>query len=168
MRAQENEGVRQAEFEDVERIFNLVKTYPDELIARSVSDIVQNIDRFLVYDAGDDVNGVVSWQILPEIGLHRPSVEIKSLAVKRAYRKRGIGKSLVESAICRIRELRPQQIIALTFVPDFFLKLGFVRVEKKDLMHKIYIGCANCTKYDSPFTCPEIAVALKVSEESRF
>jgi hypothetical protein len=27
-------------------------------------------------------------------------------------------------------------------------------------MHKIYTGCINCTKYDSPFTCPEVAMAL--------
>jgi len=27
-------------------------------------------------------------------------------------------------------------------------------------MHKIYTGCINCTKYDSPFTCPEVAMVL--------
>jgi hypothetical protein len=27
-------------------------------------------------------------------------------------------------------------------------------------MHKIYMGCINCTKYSNPFTCPEIAMAL--------
>ena len=154
--------MRSAEFEDVEAIFNLVKQYPEELLARSVSDIVQNIDRFIVCEQDGAVVGVISWQILPDIGLHRPSVEIKSLAVEKSLQKTGIGKMLVETAIKRIRELHPLQIIALTFAPEFFLRMGFSEIPKEQLMHKIYIGCANCTKYDSPFTCPEIAVVLKM------
>ena len=162
MKEREVHVIRSAEFEDVEAIFNLVKQYPEELLARSVSDIVQNIDRFFVCEQDDAIIGVVSWQILPDIGLHPPSVEIKSLAVKNTLRKNGIGRMLVETAINRIRDLHPLQIIALTFAPDFFLKMGFNEVPKEQLMHKIYTGCANCTKYDSPFTCPEIAVVLKI------
>ena len=29
-------------------------------------------------------------------------------------------------------------------------------------MHKLYMGCLNCSKYDSPFTCPEVAMALNI------
>ena len=42
----------------------------------------------------------------------------------------------------------------------FFKSLGFVEVPKEQLMHKIYTGCMSCTKYDSPFTCPEVAMAM--------
>ena len=149
-------------------MFEVIKAYPNELLPRPISDIVENIDRFLVCEMGGRIVGTVSWQILPEIGFARhPSVEIKSLAVKRALRRRGIGAMLVQAAIERIRALRPTQIIVLTFAPDFFGKMGFVKVPKETLMHKLYMGCINCTKYDSPFTCPEVAMCLVLRERSR-
>jgi amino-acid N-acetyltransferase len=157
--------IRPAEFHDAEAIFALIKTYPEELLPRSISDIVQNVDRFLVAVVDDEVVGTASWQILPEIGAPRqPSVEIKSLAVQDTHRGNGIGRDLVASAIERIRLLNPAQIIVLTFTPEFFARIGFNEISKKDLMHKIYMGCINCAKYDSPFTCPETAMAMKMDD----
>ena len=153
--------IRPAEFKDAQAIFDLIKSFPNELLPRALSDIVENIDRFLVCEHAGRVIGTVSWQIMPEIGApRRASVEIKSLAVEAKHARAGIGRKLVGCAIERIRPLDPAQIIALTFTPDFFKKLGFVNVPKETLMHKIYSGCINCTKYDSPFTCPEVAMAL--------
>ncbi len=161
MKTKHNIKVRNAEFTDADAIYALVKSYPKELLARPVSDILENIDRSLVCESGGKVVGTVSWQILPEIGRARhPSVEIKSLAVKRTLKKRGVGRRLVTAAIERIRLLDPSQIIVLTFTPAFFGKLGFREVPKASLMHKLYAGCINCAKYDSPFTCPEVAMAM--------
>jgi amino-acid N-acetyltransferase len=156
-------NIRAAEFKDAEPIFQLIKSFPDELLPRPISDIVQNIDRFLVCETGGEVAGTISWHILPEIGSPRqPSVEIKSLAVKKEHQGRQVGKELVQNAIQRISELHPIQIIALTFQPEFFARLGFRKIPKAKLMHKIYAGCINCTKYDSPFTCPETAVGMEL------
>ncbi len=153
--------IRNAGFEDAGAIFALVKEHPDELLPRPISDIVQNIDRFIVAEDASEIVGTVSWQILPEIGLaSSPYIEIKSLAVKEGVRGQDIGSDLVLQAIERIRGLHPERIVALTFHSDFFAKLGFVEVPKQELMHKIYMGCVNCAKYDSPFTCPEIAMVL--------
>lgn len=153
--------VREAGFTDADVIFSLIKSYPKALLARALPDIEQNIDRFLVAELNGKVVGVVSWSILPEIGQDKhPSIEIKSLAVKSSLRKRGIGRLLVTAAIEHIRLLRPSQVIVLTFTPGFFGKLGFREVSKASLMHKLYMGCINCVKYDSPFTCPEVAMAL--------
>jgi amino-acid N-acetyltransferase len=155
--------IRRAGFEDAETIFAMVKRHPEELVPRPLSDIVQNIDRFLVCETGGELVGIVSWQILPEIGAARhPTVEIKSLAVRQDRRGTGVGYRLVTAAIRSIRSLHPSQIIALTFRPEFFRRLGFREVPKESLMHKIYIGCINCAKYDSPFTCPEVAMALQL------
>ena len=155
--------IRAAEFSDAESVFALIKSYPHELLQRSISDIVKDIDRVLVAELNGKIVGTVSWQILPEIGAPRqPSVEIKSLAVRSHERKSGIGRALVQAAIERIRRFHPVQIVALTFSPGFFAKVGFKEIPKVKLMHKIYMGCINCTKYDSPFTCPEIAMALEL------
>lgn len=154
---------RPAGFEDAMAIFELIKRYPEELLPRPIGDIVQNIDRFLVAEANHRIAGTVSWQILPEIGAPRnPSVEIKSLAVEHSLRGQGIGRELVARAVERIRRLHPRQILVLTFTPGFFSKLGFQAVPKESVMHKIYAGCINCTKYDSPFTCPEEAMTLPI------
>jgi amino-acid N-acetyltransferase len=155
--------VRAAGFRDSQAIFDLIKSYPDELLPRPISDIIQNIDRALVCELDGKVVGTVSWQIMPEVGTHRGAdVEIKSLAVLPGLVRKGIGQALVNGAIQRILPLNPDSIIALTFAPGFFAKMGFVVVPKATMMHKIYSGCINCTKYDNPFTCPEIAVELKL------
>lgn len=154
-------AIRPAEFEDAEAIFNLIRKNPETLLPRSISDIRQNIDRFFVCSIADRIIGSVSWQILPEIGTSRkPSVEIQSLAVEADFQRAGIGSTLVQAALNRTRALHPSQIIVLTFYPDFFRTLGFTETPKERLMHKIYMGCVSCAKYDSPFTCPETAMTL--------
>lgn len=154
-------GVHPAGFEHAAPIVELIRMYPDELLPRPLGDIVQNIDRFLVTESDGKLVGTVSWQILPEIGAPRdPSVEIKSLAVHPDYCGRGLGRALVATAIAAIRVLHPAQLIVLTFRPEFFKALGFSEVPKEQLIHKIYTGCIACTKYDSPFTCPEVAMRL--------
>ncbi len=156
-------AVRDAEFSDAAGIFSLIKRNPRELVPRPISDIVQNIDRFLVCEHRGKVVGTVAWAILPEIGkAAHPSVEIKSLAVEKAVRSKGLGRALLHAAIERVKELQPEEIIVLTFTPDFFRRFGFVEVAKETLMHKLYTGCLNCSKYDSPFTCPEVAMTLAV------
>ena len=89
-----------------------------------------------------------------------PSVEIKSLAVQKAQRGHGVGAALTKAVIERVLLLRPSRIIVLTFHPDFFRDFGFKEIRKEDVMHKLYAGCINCTKYDSPFHCPEVAMSL--------
>lgn len=156
--------IRPAEFHDAQGIFDLIKSFPQELLPRAISDIVQNIDRFIVAEDGGAMVGAISWQIMPEIGAKESyhAVEIKSLAVDGRLHGRGVGRRLVQAAIDRIRPLHTSQIVVLTFSPPFFKRLGFREIAKDKLMHKIYAGCINCTKYDSPFTCPEVAMVLEM------
>lgn len=157
-----NYRIREAGFADAPAIFAVIKRHPEELVPRPVSDIIQNIDRFLVAEADGAIVGNASWGILPEIGQAKhPTIEIKSVAVDRAYRGTGLGRALVQAAIRRVKKLKPEMVIVLTFKPDFFRKFGFTEVPKESIMHKLYTGCVNCTKYDSPFTCPEVAMGLK-------
>lgn len=162
--------IRNAGFEDADAIYTLIKEHPREIVPRAISDIVQNIDRFLVCEvracpssARGRIIGTAAWQILPEIGKAlNPSIEIKSVSISDHYQHRGIGSALVKAVIKRIKRFHPTQIVVLTFTPEFFRQFGFREVAKETLMHKLYMGCINCTKYDSPFTCPEVAMTLAV------
>ena len=158
-------NLRVAVLSDATPIFELIKSHPEELISRSLSDIVENIDRFMVAKQHGKVVGCASWHILPEIGEpERSSVEIRSVAVLDTLRGTGIGTAMIEAIITRIRPLRPAQVVVLTFAPKFFARVGFREVPKTQLMHKIYMGCVNCTKHANPFTCPETAMVLELPQ----
>jgi amino-acid N-acetyltransferase len=153
--------VRPADLNDVQAIFDLIREHADELIARSFNDIVQNIDRFFVAEQSGGIVGCAAWNILPEIGeVMHTAVEIKSVAVRQPWRSQGTGRALVQAVIDRAAPLQVAQMIVLTFAPEFFRKLGFTEIPKTRIMHKIYMGCINCTKHANPFTCPEVAMVL--------
>jgi len=155
--------IRNAGFEDAGAIYALIKEHPREVVPRAVSDIVQNIDRFLVGEVKGRIVGTAAWQILPEIGrAAHPSIELKSVTVAKGFQSKGLGTAMVKAVIRRVKVYHPAQIVVLTFSPDYFRRFGFQEVPKETLMHKLYMGCINCTKYDSPFTCPEVAMTLAV------
>ena len=152
--------IRQADLRDARPICALIKSNPLELIVRPLGDIVRNIDRFTVVYAGGRLVGCASYSVLPEAGnFTKASIEMTSVAIRKSWRGRGLGRQLVEAMVERISRLRPVQIIVLTYTPDFFRKIGFERISKQDIMYKIYSGCVNCTKHSNPFTCPEVAMA---------
>ena len=153
--------IRQADLRDARPICALIKSNPLELIVRPLGDIVRNIDRFTVVYAGGRLVGCASYSILPEAGnFSHASVEMTSVALRKSWRGRGLGRLLVEAMVARISRLHPAQIIVLTYTPEFFRKIGFERISKQDIMYKIYSGCMNCTKHSNPFTCPEVAMAF--------
>ena len=150
---------RPATLGDAERIFALIARNTDMLVPRSLGSVVENIDRFVVAECDGAMAGCAAYQIHPEIGnAEAATVEIVSLAVKSVLRRRGIGRLLVEAVIENARRFRPREVIVLTFAPEFFSSLGFAETPKRDVMHKLYTGCINCTKHADPYTCPEIAM----------
>ena len=151
--------IRTATLRDAERIYALVSRNSDMLVPRSLGNIVESIDRFVIAEAEGEMVGCASYQIHPEIGnAEAATVEIVSVAVKSMFRKRGIGQLLVEAVIANVRGFNPKEVLVLTFAPAFFTKLGFAETPKTEVMHKLYTGCINCTKHADPFTCPEIAM----------
>ena len=155
--------IRAATLKDAERIFALVSLNSDMLVPRSLGNIVESIDRFFVAEADGEMVGCAAFQVHPEIGnAEAATVEIVSVAVKGVFRKRGIGRLLVEAVVANVRRFIPREVLVLTFAPEFFAKLGFVATPKTEVMHKLYTGCINCTKHADPFTCPEIAMKKEI------
>ena len=156
--------LRQATLADVEGLFAIIGEHRDELVPRSRGNIVENIDRFLVaVSPAGGLAGCIAYQIWPEIGAPRnATVELQSVAVREAFRRRGVGRLLVEGALERVRAFEPAEVMVLTLTPPFFAALGFHEIPKTRIMHKLYAGCVNCTKHADPFTCPEKAMMLEL------
>ena len=156
--------LRQATLADAEGIFTVIGEHRDELVPRSRGNIVENIDRFLVAVSPEGaLAGCIAYQIWPEIGAPRnATVELQSVAGREAFRRRGVGRPLVEGALERVRVFEPSEVMVLTLTPPFFASLGFHEIPKTRIMHKLYAGCVNCTKHADPFTCPEKAMMLEL------
>ena len=151
--------VRQATLRDAEKIFALIHLNRDLLVPRAIGNIVENIDRFVVAEVEGELAGCAAFQVHPEIGDPlAATVEIQSVAVRAPYRRRGIGRAIVESVVECVSAFSPNEVLVLTFAPGFFTSLGFHEIPKTKVMHKLYTGCINCTKHTNPFTCPEIAM----------
>lgn len=156
-------NIRPATLKDAEKIFALINLNRDLLVPRSMGNIVENIDRFMVAECDGSFAGIAAFQIHPEIGNpEAATVEIQSVAVKSPLKGRGIGRLLVESVITRVQMFRPKEVLVLTFSPEFFGKLGFSEIPKTKVMHKLYTGCINCTKHADPYTCPEKAMTRPI------
>lgn len=159
--------IRPARLKDCESIFALIHLNRDQLIPRSMGNIVANIDRFWVAVVGTDIVACAMYEVHPEIGKPEEAiVEIQSVAVRAPYRRQGIGKAIVEAVIERVQAFAPHEVLVLTFAPKFFTALDFVEIPKTKVMHKLYTGCMNCTKHTDPFTCPEIAMVKRLWQKS--
>ncbi len=150
-----NATVRKATLDDVDAIFNILKPYTDEgiVLALTNDEIFNRIDNFLVAQYDKKRIGVVSFY---DYG--NKLKEIRSLAVRKDFFKKGIGRNLVEALIKRLLDDFPDaKIFVLSYYPDFFKKLGFQEIQREELPEKIWKDCQNCKNKDN---CGETALIL--------
>jgi amino-acid N-acetyltransferase len=151
--------IRKAVVGDVKTIHKILNHYADQglLLPRSLSEFYDHLrDYFVLADDAeiDLIYGVcglgVCWEDL---------AEIKSLAVTDDNQGKGFGSQLVEACLKEARSLGLKKVFALTYVPDFFIRLGFHEVEKLSLPHKIWADCLKCPKFPN---CDETALMIKI------
>jgi amino-acid N-acetyltransferase len=145
--------VRKAIPADAQAIHDILDPYADDgiVLRRDVDEILAHISTFFVAVREDAIVGVVAYH---NYGHHLK--EIRSLAVKKGLKNKGIGKLLVETLIANLTEQSGNaKIFTLTLIPEFFRKFGFHVVEKETLPEKIWKDCSICPKLDE---CDEIAL----------
>jgi amino-acid N-acetyltransferase len=81
--------------------------------------------------------------------------EVRSLAVPEELRGRGAARRLTETLEAEARTMAIKKMFVLTYVPDFFVKLGYRVVGLETLPQKIWAVCFNCVHYPN---CKEIAL----------
>ncbi len=150
--------VRNAKTADVKAIYALINSYAehDKMLFRSMADIYENLQTFLVAELDEGIIGCCALQVV-----WSDLAEIKSLAVDQQNTGKGAGTMLVETAFEHARRLGIPKVFALTLKPDFFEKAGFKRIEKDTLPIKVWSDCAKCPKQNN---CDEIAVIKEVQQ----
>lgn len=152
--------VRNAKISDVEAVYSLINFYAeqDKMLFRSMADIYENLQAFIVAELDGSVVGCCALQVV-----WSDLAEVKSLAVGEANIGKGVGKMLVAAAVEQAGRLGVRKVFALTLDPDFFEKLNFQIIEKETLPMKVWSDCAKCPKQQN---CDEIAVIKIVSREA--
>lgn len=84
--------IRPAVYEDARPVYRLIREHSDALLLRPLSNVLENLDRFLVAEAPDGaIVGAICYGLWPEIGDElRTSAELQSPA---AHRRRQLLKS---------------------------------------------------------------------------
>ena len=144
--------IRRARLKDVKDMVQLIKFYSGrgEMLPRSLSELYDNIRDFIVYVKNRRVVGICALHICWE-----DLAEVRSLAVEEKERRKGIGEKLVRACLKESKSLGAKRVFALTYRPEFFERLGFQKVDKAVLPHKIWTDCLKCVKFPD---CDEIAV----------
>ncbi len=100
-----------------------------------IEGVKDHIANFLIAECQGVIVGVCGLEVCGFIGL------VRSVAVTKANRQRGVGRQLVEQLV-RVAQRRGISELYL-FTPSaqpFFGKLGFVRLENRTVPHSITLS----------------------------
>ena len=149
--------LRKALLNDISSMQSLVisKVSDGTILARSDDEVATNIRSYMLALDGDNIIGYMALHI------HSPRLgEVRSLIVKEEYRGKKIGKMLVQSAIDEAITIGLEEVLVLTYLPEFFKKLSFIEIDKSDIPeHKIWTDCIKCLHFP---VCDEISLVYKV------
>lgn len=149
-------AIRKAKTGDLKEVHRLINEFArkEAMIPRSINELYENVRDIIVYEDRKRITGVCALHILWE-----DLAEIRSLAVKKEYQKKGLGMKLVKSCLAEARSLGVKRVFALTYSPEFFTKIGFSEVDKSTLPQKIWGDCVRCPKFPE---CDEHALIIKI------
>ncbi|WP_311194826.1 N-acetyltransferase [Selenomonas noxia] len=143
---------RKARFDDIESIFGLVHIYAaqGEMLPRSRNTLYENLRDMVIAESGSEVVGVGALHIMWD-----RLAEVRMMAIAPSYMRRGIGTEIVRLLLDEGDALGIEKVFTLTYKPDFFRKLGFIRISREELPQKVWKECIDCPKYPN---CDEIAM----------
>jgi amino-acid N-acetyltransferase len=149
---------RKARPDDCEAVMAIVNAFAARglMLPRTLDEVRGRLNDFLVCEADGRVVGCAALQ-LSDKGLG----EIRSLAVLQEAQGRGVGAELVRGCLDEARRRGMSRVFALTYVREFFRRLGFRDYAKEDLPSKIWSDCFKCPKRDH---CDEEAVIIELDE----
>lgn len=148
--------VRPANIHDVPAIHDLLDNYArlGNVLSRPMSELYRHLRDFFVVEVDQQVVACAALEIFTEtLG------EVRSLVVHDQHKQQGFGKLLVLRIFEEAKLIGLRRIMALTYVPEFFIKLGFQEVSKDTLPEKVWGICVKCYKYNR---CDETAMLIEL------
>ncbi len=122
------------------------------MLHMSLESTYERLRNFLVAEEAGQIVGCaaveMAWADL---------AELRSLAVRPAFERRGIGKGLVQAAIDDARSVGVRRLFALTYEKDFFERCGFSVIDRQELPTKVWRVCIACPRRTA---CDETAMML--------
>ena len=112
------------------------------LLPRTLGELAVHAGRFVVALRGRTIVGCAD---LAPLGPH--VAEVRSLAVDRAERSRGIGAMLVDELRRRARREGFEKLCAFTHAPGYFVQMGFSIVPHLWLVEKVFTDCVTCPRF---------------------
>lgn len=126
------------------------------ILFRSEDEIANNIRSYVLAKDGVKLVGYMALHVHS-----KKLAEVRSLVVHEDYRGKDIGADMVKFAINEAKELDiEEEILSLTYVPEFFKKLGFKEINKESIPdHKIWADCIKCIHFP---VCNEVALVYSM------
>lgn len=148
--------IRNAKIADLAQVQKLINEFArrEEMIPRSINELYENVRDFVVAEEKGKIHGAAALHILWE-----DLAEVRSLAVRKEFQRKGIGRKLVLRCIREAKDLGLRRVFVLTYQKDFFRSLGFNEIDKSTLPQKIWGDCIRCPKFPE---CDETALILDI------
>jgi amino-acid N-acetyltransferase len=127
--------IRPAQTGDVRAIRGMVDAYAPNgrLLSKATVTLYEDVQEFLVADAGDEVVGCGALHVMWE-----DLAEVRTVAVDESLRGKGVGHAILETIIQRARTIGVSRIFCLTFETEFFGRHGFVEIEGSPVAPEVY------------------------------
>lgn len=150
--------IRKATVADVPSIQKLINDFAGEglMLPLSLVEIYEQVRDFAVAYVRN------TNELVGSCALHlawEDLAEIRSLAVNREYQKLAVGRDLVAWLLEEAKTIGVTKVFVLTYVPEFFARLGFTPSDKARLPHKVWADCIKCHKFPN---CDEEAMQLEI------
>ncbi len=149
--------VRKARIPDVPAMHSIINHYADRqlMLPKTRLQLYENLRDYSVAVRAEEETTVLAcgalhlyWEDL---------AEIRAVATLPGLAGKGVGSRLVAALIEEGRSYGLQRIFLFTYVPDFFGRFGFVRVDHSSMPLKVFNECFHCPKFN---TCDEMAMVL--------
>ncbi len=127
--------IRPARTSDVKAIRELVDSYaaPGQMLSKETVTLYESVQEFTVAEDDGVILGCGALHVLWD-----DLAEVRTVAVKKEFHKKGIGHQILEKIIARARDVGVARIFCLTFQTEFFGRHGFVVIEGTPVTPEVY------------------------------
>jgi len=127
--------IRPARTSDVKQIRSIIDAFaaPGKMLEKETVTLFESVQEFVVAVDGSQVIGCGALHVLWE-----DLAEVRTVAVKEEFHKKGIGHQIIEAIIDRAQSIGVERIFCLTFQTQFFGKYGFKVIEGTPVEPDVY------------------------------